>query len=240
MAAFSWTVLCGKDINGRLVQRKPLPIDSLQMQGMTVKSDDQRALDQAMRALAKREPHLRRALSQFGPPLSRRQPPGFATLAKTIVGQQISTKAADSIWRRLKGTLGTVNAAALSKASDTDLRTAGLSASKAKTLRALSDSVHAGDINFRTFNRRSDEDVQSTLTRVWGIGTWTAQIYLMFGMGRPDVWPAGDLALRTGWQTLTDSETRIEAADLADIAEAWRPHRSAAAVMLWHVVGQTR
>lgn len=203
-------------------------------------STAQSALERSVRALAKRDSQIKTAVTDFGMPMSRRQPPGFSTLARIVVDQQISTKAAAAIWKRLKNTVSTVNAASIAKTPEADLKSAGLSASKVKTLIALSDSVGEGTINFRRFNRLSDADIKSDLTAIWGIGDWTAEIYLMFGMGRPDIWPAGDLALRTGWQALTQSSSRIEAFELAEIAKRWQPHRTTAALLLWHVVGATR
>lgn len=203
-------------------------------------STAQSDLERALRALAKQDPQFRKALKTFGMPVSRRQPPGFSTLARIVVDQQISTKAAAAIWKRMKATVKTVNPSSILSTPDANLRAAGLSASKVKTLKALALSISEGEVSFRKFNRQSDEEIKTRLTAIWGIGDWTAEIYLMFGMGRPDVWPTGDLALRTGWQALTQSDNRIEALKLAAIAEHWQPHRSTAAVMLWHVVGMTR
>lgn len=203
-------------------------------------SNAQRELEKAIRTLTKRDPDLNNAVLRFGMPQSRRRPPGFSTLAKIIVGQQISTKAADAIWKRCKSHLGSVTAKTVYAAQDADLRTAGLSSSKLKTLKSIAVAVDAGACNFRTFNRKTDDDIRTILTAIWGIGDWTADIYLMFAMGRPDVWPVGDLALRTGWQAIRDSSQRIDAGDLAALAEQWAPHRSAAAVLLWHAVAKTR
>ena len=194
----------------------------------------------ALEALSKTDTTLRRAVKTYGMPKTRRLKPGFATLAHIVVGQQLSTKAADAIWLRLSTSLGAVTAQNIIDAPDLTLKAAGLSGSKIKTLRALSADVLSTAINFRSLSRKADQEVLNTLTDVWGIGPWTAEIYLMFGMGRPDVWPAGDLALRTGWQILSDSPDRISAEDLTNLAEQWRPHRSAAAVLLWHAVGANR
>lgn len=203
-------------------------------------STAQSALERSARALAKQDLQIKQLLRDFGMPSSRRRPPGFSTLVSIVMGQQISTQAAAAIWKRLKQTVGTVNAATITTTPETDLRSAGLSVSKVKTLKVLAENVSRGAINFRRFNRLSDEEIKSGLTSIWGIGDWTAEIYLMFGMGRPDVWPTGDLALRTGWQALTQSSSRIEAIELAEIAERWQPHRTTAAILLWHVVAATR
>lgn len=196
----------------------------------------QHDLEQALSHLAKQDPVIRKALRAIGMPKSRRQSGGFATLAKIIVGQQISTKAADAIWRRVKITTGTVSAPNMIATPDQPLRDAGLSASKLKTLKAIASAVDQKSLNFRTLAKMSDQDAKAQLTQIWGIGDWTADIYLMFALGRPDIWPVGDLALRTGWQAITRDKTRIEAEDLLKYAVKWSPYRSAAAVFLWHAV----
>ena len=172
---------------------------------------DQHQLEEAIRILAERDAQLRKAVQMFGLPVSRRSPAGFATLARIIVDQQISAAAAASIWNRLSKTVGRVSAKTISNAKSRDLKAAGLSASKVKkTLRALASAVENRDLTFQSLSRQSDEDVRVLLTGIWGIGDWTANIYLMFGLGRPDVWPAGDLALRTGWQCITQNRNRID------------------------------
>lgn len=194
----------------------------------------------ALNLLSKTDKTLRRAIKTYGMPKTRRLKPGFATLARIIVDQQISTKAAAAIWLRLHNSLGDVTAQNIWDARDLTLKEAGLSGSKIKTLRALSADILSNRLNFRSLSRKPDHQVLDRLTTIWGIGPWTAEIYLMFGMGRPDIWPAGDLALRTGWQMISDSPDRISAEDLANLAEHWRPHRAAAAVLLWHAVGASR
>ncbi len=196
----------------------------------------QHELEHALTHLAKQDRVIRKALQAIGMPKSRRRPGGFATLANIIVGQQISTKAADAIWRRVKTATGTISASNVMGTPDQNLRDAGLSASKLKTLKAIASAVEQQDLNFRTLARMSDEAAKAHLTRIWGIGDWTADIYLMFAMNRPDVWPVGDLALRTGWQAIIGDPERIGAEDLSAHALQWSPYRSAAAVFLWHAV----
>lgn len=204
------------------------------MTSSSLAAQHQAELDKAIRALSKRHPILKQALQTYGMPKSRRVPTGFATLARIIVDQQISTKAAASIWRKLQSNVDRVSAVNIAAARGSQLKSAGLSASKVKTLRGLADAIENRVFTFQSLHRRSDDEVKATLTALWGIGDWTADIYLMFGMGRPDVWPSGDLALRTGWQRITESTTRVDAEALTLEAEAWRPHRSAAAILLWH------
>ena len=204
------------------------------MTSPSVASHHQAELNTAIRALSKRHPVLKQAAKTYGMPKSRRLPTGFATLARIIVDQQISTKAAASIWKKLQSNVGRVSAVNIAAARGSQLKSAGLSASKIKTLRGLAYALENKVFTFQSLHRLSDEDVKATLTALWGIGDWTADIYLMFGMGRPDIWPSGDLALRTGWQRITESTARMDAETLTQEAEAWRPHRSAAAVLLWH------
>jgi DNA-3-methyladenine glycosylase II len=204
------------------------------------KKADQAALDGAIRHLTTRDVLLRQAVEAYGSPTSRRSQEGFATLARIVVDQQLSTAAAASIWAKVKSAVGNINAPNIASARGPDLKSVGLSAAKVKTLRALAAAVVAKEFTFQGLGRRSDEDVRTILTSIWGIGDWTADIYLMFAMGRPDVWPTGDLALRTGWQCVTGSKTRIETDKLARTADAWRPYRSAAAILLWHAVSSAR
>lgn len=199
---------------------------------------DQLAKD--LRTLARRDAVLKSAVKLFGVPQTRKQRGGFATLARIVVDQQLSTKAAAAIWHRLVSTVGRVSAEVLLTTPEPDLRAAGLSGSKVKTLLALSRAVSDKSLTLRALARQPDPEVIASLTRVWGIGDWTAEIYMMFAMGRPDVWPVGDLALRTGWQIMTGESDRVAAEDLAAHAESWRPYRSAAAVLLWHVVGAAK
>lgn len=194
----------------------------------------------ALEALATKDTTLRHAVKKYGVPMSRRLRPGFATLSKIVVDQQISTKAAAAIWRKLKTNVGQVTALNISSADEILLKESGLSASKAKTLRAMAAAALDNSLNFRSLGQKSDQEVLEALTAIWGIGPWTAEIYLMFGMGRTDVWPAGDLALRIGWQIVSGHSERLSAEDLKDQAELWRPHRSAAATLLWHAVGVSR
>ena len=204
-----------------------------------VKSD-QIQLEETLRKLAKRDSTVRRAVEIFGYPTSRRSPAGFATLARIIVDQQISTAAAASIWKKLNSNIGRVSAKTVLAARTDHLNSAGLSASKVKTLRTLASAIEERVFSLQSLSRQSDDRVRAQLTGIWGIGDWTADIYLMFGLGRPDVWPTGDLALRTGWQVITGDRKRIDANKLEKLALKWRPYRSAAAILLWHALSSSR
>jgi DNA-3-methyladenine glycosylase II len=178
--------------------------------------------------LASREPEFARALPMVMPLPLRREEDGFAALLRAIVGQQVSVASARAIWARLEGA-GLIEAPAMAKASDEDLRAAGLSRQKARYGRAL---AQAG-IDFNALRGIPDVDVVQTLVAVPGIGVWTAEIYAMFALGRADVFAPGDLALQEAARILFGLEARPSEKALRGMAEAWSPWRSVAARILW-------
>lgn len=178
--------------------------------------------------LARVEPRFAQALGEVGPLPLRRQPDGFSALLDAIVGQQVSIAAADAIWRRMEGT-GLVTQAGVAEASDEALRAAGLSRQKARYAKALALS----DIDFDALRKMPDAAVVARLTAVPGIGTWTAEIYAMFALGRADVFAPGDLALQEAARLLFDLPERPRERALRQMAEAWSPWRSVAARLLW-------
>ncbi|WP_135449149.1 DNA-3-methyladenine glycosylase family protein [Tabrizicola caldifontis] len=178
--------------------------------------------------LAAREPAFARALPVVGPLPLRREPDGFAALLRAIVGQQVSVASARAIWARLEGA-GLTGAEAMARASDADLRAAGLSRQKARYGRAL---AQAG-IDFNALRDIPDAEVVRTLVAVPGIGVWTAEIYAMFALGRADVFAPGDLALQEAARMLFDLPARPTDKALRAMAEAWSPWRSVAARVLW-------
>lgn len=178
--------------------------------------------------LARVEPRFARALGEVGPLPLRRQPDGFSALLDAIVGQQVSIAAADAIWRRMEG-VGLVTQAGVAEASDEALRAAGLSRQKARYAKALALS----DIDFDALREMPDAAVMARLTAVPGIGTWTAEIYAMFALGRADVFAPGDLALQEAARLLFELPERPRERALRQMAEAWSPWRSVAARLLW-------
>lgn len=178
--------------------------------------------------LASREPAFARALALVGPLPLRREPDGFAALLRAIVGQQVSVASARAIWARLEAA-GLTGAEAMARASDADLRAAGLSRQKARYGRAL---AQAG-IDFNALRAVPDAEVVRTLVAVPGIGVWTAEIYAMFALGRADVFAPGDLALQEAARMLFDLPARPSDKALWAMAEAWSPWRSVAARVLW-------
>jgi DNA-3-methyladenine glycosylase II len=178
--------------------------------------------------LAGQDPRFADALAQCGPLPLRRKPEGFAELLSAIVSQQVSVASANAIWGRMLAA-GLDQAAAIQVASDEDLRAAGLSRQKMRYARALAEA----EIDFAALRHAPDEEVIATLTQVSGIGTWTAEIYAMFSLGRADVFAHGDLALQEGARLLLGLKDRPTPAKMRKIAEAWSPWRSVAARVLW-------
>ena len=185
-------------------------------------------------ALATREAAFARVLEQHGVPQPRSSDPGANTLLRTIVGQQVSVAAARSMWAKLEAAFGAPpDLAALLAASDEEMRAAGMSRQKAGYMRSLAELVLTGELNLDALPNDDDEAV-ALLTRIKGIGRWSAEIYLLFAEGRPDVWPAGDLAVQIEMGRLLGLSDKPSEKHLRELAEPWRPYRGAAAVLAWH------
>jgi DNA-3-methyladenine glycosylase II len=201
-------------------------------------------LKTALDALAATEPAFARGLERVGYPAPRTRPPGYATLLRTIVGQQVSVAAASSIWTRLEQTAATAGGtlddpAHLATLPDDALRAAGLSRQKIGYARSLGGLVATGALDLMTLPA-DDEAAIAALTAVKGIGRWSAEIYLLFAEGRPDIWPAGDLAVQIEVGRLLGLDARPAARATRALAEGWRPHRGAAAIFTWHHYGSAK
>jgi DNA-3-methyladenine glycosylase II len=158
----------------------------------------------------------------------------FAALAGSIVSQQLSTKAADTIWGRLQAACGgEVTAEAILKLRLPTMRKAGLSAAKSKSLKSLARAVTDGSVDFRKLKKMPEEDAIASLSRVWGIGRWTAEMFLLFALGREDIFSPGDLGLIRAMEALYGIPKDSKAAVYIEIAERWSPHRSFASRVLW-------
>ena len=188
----------------------------------------------ALDALSQREPAIAAAITRAGYPEPRIRARGYATLLRTIIGQQVSTKAAESVWRKLEGIVGSLDDPGnIARASDEQLREAGLSRQKASYARSLAEEVTSGRLDLDNLPADDDEAV-AALVRVKGIGRWSAEVYLLFAEGRPDIWPAGDLAVQIEIGRILGHEARPSEQLTRELAEAWRPHRGAAAIFAWH------
>ena len=185
-------------------------------------------------ALASREPIFARVIEQHGMPEPRISEPGPTTLLRTIVGQQVSVAAARSMWAKLESAFGSPpDLHALLNATDEDMRAAGMSRQKSGYIRSLAGLVTSGELDLYALPE-DDEEAIAHLTRIKGIGRWSAEIYLLFAEGRSDVFPAGDLAVVNELARLMGRKRKLSEKRLRQLAEKWRPYRGAAAVLAWH------
>ena len=192
------------------------------------------SLTTALDALATREPAFARVLETHGAPAPRNSVRGAETLLRTIVGQQVSVAAARSMWAKLEAAFGSPpDLKKLLAASDEELRAAGMSRQKAGYIRSLAELVLSGELDLESLPE-DDEEAIALLTRIKGIGRWSAEIYLLFAEGREDVFPAGDLAVMIEIGRLMGLDERPSEKQLRELAEKWRPYRGAAAVLAWH------
>jgi DNA-3-methyladenine glycosylase II len=193
-------------------------------------------LRSALTQLGATDQRLSAAVALFGFPAERRQPAVFATLARALVGQQVSVKAAASIYARVLTHFdGDFDLPRVTRTRIATLRRLGLSERKAESLRGLAKAALDGSLPLEAFHTMSNDAVIERISAIKGFGVWSAQMYLIFSLGRPDVWPVGDLGVRKGRGTclnLTQSPTPREAEALG---EAYSPHRSSLAIFCWHI-----
>lgn len=184
--------------------------------------------------LASREPAFAAVVERHGIPEPRASERGAQTLLRTIVGQQVSVAAARSMWAKLEAAFGSPpDLAKLLAASDEELRAAGMSRQKSGYIRSLAELVLSGELDLENLPE-DDEEAIALLTKIKGIGRWSAEIYLLFAEGRADVFPAGDLAVMIEIGRLMGLPDKPSEKHLRELAEAWRPYRGAAAVLAWH------
>ncbi len=178
------------------------------------------------------------ALDRLGPPEPRVREPGFATLLRIVVAQQLSTRAAAAIWARLEQMLGPgCPPTAFLGRGEAELRAAGLSARKVAYGRGLARAVLEGGLAVEALAGLEDEEVVARITALAGFGRWSAEIYLLFALGRVDAFPADDLALQVGFQRLKGLPLRPDGRRLRALVEPWAPWRGAGALLLWKVYG---
>jgi DNA-3-methyladenine glycosylase II len=194
---------------------------------------DEAALARAVSRLAKRDHDLARVVGEYGrPPLWEREP-GFETLVLIILEQQVSLASAAATCGRLLAAAGEVTPARLAEMSDEEVRAAGITRQKSVYLRDLARLVVEGELDLRGLERMDDDAARAELTKVKGIGAWTAEIYLLRALGRADAWPAGDLAVQEAIRIGLGLKSRPTVKEMAVIGEAWRPYRGAAAHLFW-------
>jgi DNA-3-methyladenine glycosylase II len=197
------------------------------------------AFRKAQRHLSRCDPLLKQLIKRIGPCTLEPGGEAFASLAGAIIAQMISGKAADAIELRVKTALHPhgLTAAAVADASEETLRGAGLSRAKALALKDLAQRAIGGDIPLDRLAELSDDDVIASLVAVRGIGRWTAEMFLIFSLGRLDVWPVDDFGLRAGVRDLYGLPDLPSRADLRERGEAWRPYRSIATWYFWRSRG---
>lgn len=193
-------------------------------------------LNAGLDALAAREPAFAAALERVGYPAPRIRARGYATLLRTIVGQQVSVKAADAVWRKLEALGDPTDPAVVASLDDDMLRACGFSRQKTGYARSLAEEVTSGRLDLDDLPA-DDEAAIAQLVRVKGIGRWSAEVYLLFAEGRPDIWPAGDLAVQIETGRILGHPERPSEKLTRDLAEPWRPYRGAAAIFTWHHYG---
>ena len=185
-----------------------------------------------VKALRRKCPTMRHVHDTAGDPPLRRRPSGFEGLARIVVGQQLSIASAAAIWERTAAACRPFEPATLLRLSDKRLAGAGLSRPKIRTLRAIAGACTDG-LDLAALEGASDEEIHDALTAVLGIGPWTADIYVMFCLGRADAWAPGDLALQIAMQRAFALAARPGRDDMTTLAERWRPWRGVAARLLW-------
>lgn len=211
-------------------QRKPAPEPAAALPAVIATDAD---LQAHVAALIAAQPHFGTVAATAGPLPIRTLDPGFHGLFWIVTGQQISVAAGRAIFARCEAALGTLTPENVAAADDALLKSAGMSAPKIRTLRAVSSAVLAGDLDLVGLIALAPDDAIAHLCTIKGIGPWTAEVYLLFALGHPDIFPAGDLALKEGVRLAFDLEERPSEKDLMARAKAWSPHRSAAARLIW-------
>lgn len=185
-------------------------------------------------------PHMRMIAETCGAPPLRWREHGFSGLVTTITGQQLSVSSANAIRAKMDAQLGEITPDRLASASEDELRACGLSGPKIKTLRALSEAITSGSLPFDRLADMPVEEAHAAMIKVHGIGPWTAEVYMMFCLGVPDIFAPADLALQEGAKLAMGLETRPTTKQMAEIATRWQPWRAVAARMLWAYYGHIK
>jgi len=189
------------------------------------------------RRIVRIEPKLREVVTKFGPaPIGARPSriSNFQALAESILGQQLSVKAAATITERvIQAAGGRMDPAGIAKLTPSKLRSAGCSAAKARAISELAQVVADGDLPIRSLNKKSDEAIMELLLPLYGVGRWTVEMFLIFQLGRNDVWPTGDLGVRRGWEKLYKMKREVEIDELEKLGAKFAPHRSHLAWYCW-------
>lgn len=207
--------------------------------GVTAPAFAPRGLEEGLAALGG-DPVFAAILQRAGPPRFRRRRNGFETLLHIILEQQVSIDAAAAMFRRLNEECRPLSPASFLKLDEATLRRCGFSRQKAAYGRGLSQAVTSGSLDFARLAATPDDDALAALVALKGIGRWSAEIYLIFALGRDDVWPAADLGLQFGVAAELGLGTRLGERELRELGERWRPWRTVAACLFWQSYLHTR
>lgn len=200
---------------------------------MTRIINDHADIEAGLTALAARCEIMAGIIPQVIPVPLRRNAPGFASLCRIIIGQQLSIASASAIWLRVENALSPLTPEGLASASDATLAAAGLSRPKQRTLRALAQAAKSGELQLDSLADMDTDAIRSVMTRISGIGPWTASIYAMFSIGHADAFAPEDLALQEAARHAFGHVTRPNARELEKISARWQPWRAVAARVLW-------
>jgi DNA-3-methyladenine glycosylase II len=185
-------------------------------------------------------PHMAMIAEVCGQPALRWREPGFGGLVSTITAQQLSTSSANAIRTKLRAVVDPITPEAINAMSDEDLRACGYSFPKIRTLRAIAEAITSGALPFDQLADMPPDEAQAAMVKIHGIGPWTAEVWMMFCLGVPDIFAPGDLALQEGAKLAMGLELRPTTKQLAEIAKRWSPWRAVAARMLWAYYGHMK
>jgi DNA-3-methyladenine glycosylase II len=196
---------------------------------------DETSFHAAATELATRDPALGAIIERHGLPEFWAREPGLATLVLLILEQQVSLASARAAFDRLATRLGGLTTGGILRSTDEELRADGFSRQKARYVRALASALEEGSLDLDAVGALDDDAVRLALVALPGIGPWTAEVYLLSALRRPDTWPTGDIALQEAARRALALDVRPTPEELEQIGEAWRPHRASAARLLWHL-----
>lgn len=200
----------------------------------------QKAIERSLKTIAACDGNVRRALEIVGYPEARRRPEGFETLLRIIVGQQVSVSAANAIFGRLLDSIGPdISTSRVLRLRESTLRKAGLSKAKCRYSRELARMIGDGELDVATLRELPDAEALDQIQMVPGLGRWSAEIYLMFSLGRPDLWPRGDVGAMRGLQKILSLELRPTPTEADVLAQQYSPHRTAMALLAWKCANAT-
>ena len=195
----------------------------------------QETLLQGVQELSDRDPDLARIVEQYGPPPLWARSPGFPTLLRIILEQQVSLLSAKSAYEKLERAMGAITPERFLELADEDLKSIGFSRQKTRYGRELSQTILNGTLRLEELEEESDMLARMALMQVTGIGVWTSTIYLLMALGRPDVWPTGDIALHAAIRQAKGLEKRPASEEARIMSLEWKPWRAVAARILWHL-----